>query len=109
SSSRTGLTPKTLVYHASLAARSVTVTATCVMAGIVVALAIFISCCSGRSAAGSRYGALPWRTAAIDGRHESLTACAERSCLMTADIHRGPARRRIAVAPPAARGDIALY
>src|ERR1700691_1966209 len=44
SSSSTGLTPRTFVYHASLAARSVTVTATWVMAGIVVALATLVSC-----------------------------------------------------------------
>src|SRR4051794_24596685 len=35
SSSRTGSTPRTLVYHASLAARSLTVTATWGMAGVV--------------------------------------------------------------------------
>ena len=38
-----GLTPKTFVYHASLAARSVTVTATWVMAGIGVVLATVAS------------------------------------------------------------------
>src|SRR5580704_8279630 len=44
SSSSTGLTPKTFVYHSSLAARSVTVTATWLMAGIVVTLATLVSC-----------------------------------------------------------------
>src|ERR1700722_916307 len=50
SSSRTGSSPRTRVYHASLAARSVTVTATCVMAGMVPELAMMISSVIGVSA-----------------------------------------------------------
>src|SRR5579863_6973327 len=57
SSSSTGVTPKTSVYHASLVARSVTVTATCVMAGIVAALATVVSC--SVTAAGRRGSPLP--------------------------------------------------
>jgi hypothetical protein len=39
SSSSTGSTPKTRVYHGSLTDRSVTVTATCEMAGMVYEIA----------------------------------------------------------------------
>src|SRR5579863_73275 len=46
SSSRTGSTPKMRVYQASLTDRSVTVTATCEMAGKVPEMATMISYCS---------------------------------------------------------------
>src|ERR1700685_3096537 len=42
SSSRTGSTPRTRVYHGSLTDRSVTVTATCVMAGMVMMISSVI-------------------------------------------------------------------
>src|SRR6185369_16541199 len=46
SSSRTGPTPKTRVYQASLTDRSVTVTATCEMAGMVPEMATMVVLCS---------------------------------------------------------------
>ena len=45
SSSSTGPTPKTRVYQASLTDRSVTVTATCEMAGMVPEIATMIVLC----------------------------------------------------------------
>src|SRR6516164_5369760 len=61
SSSRTGSTPKTRVYQASLTDRSVTVTATCEMAGMVPEMATMIVLCSlWRCLRPQRYGeALP--------------------------------------------------
>src|SRR5580692_11617923 len=79
SSSSTGLTPRTFVYHASLAARSVTVTATWVMAGIVVALATLVSCLLMAIVQG--HGRVPSDSERQPFRHylnsrEFLTACA---------------------------------
>src|SRR6516165_525168 len=73
SSSRTGSTPKTRVYQASLTDRSVTVTATCEMAGMVPEMATMIFLCSlWRCLRPQRYGAgLPWNFRGTSPRRRS--------------------------------------